>query len=164
MKALALVLLLASLPAWGETWLTVPIASYHFDRSSDRCEVNPGLGIETDVAKDIRFHAGGYHNSNCRPSTYLCGSYTPWSFGNWKSGGALCGFTGYHKEKKVNGEAEREDKVILAPLAVFSYERKTWGLNVLIVPPEKLLAIVGHKANEKDEFKGSIGLVWKKPF
>jgi hypothetical protein len=157
--ALLAVLLAASGIAIAETWLTVPLVSYHLDRSKDYCEVNPGLGMETDISERVRFHAGGYQNSNCRPSTYVCGSYTPWHLGNWKSGSALCGFTGYHKEKKVAGETEREDKFLLAPLLVFAYERKSWGLNILVVPPESLLGRGG-----EDEFKGSVGLVWKKPF
>lgn len=152
------------LPANAGTWLTVPLISYHFDRASDHCEVNPGLGMETDVTQNIRFHAGGYNNSNCRPSTYICGSYSAWNSGPWKAGGALCGFTGYHKEKKVDGETERTNKFLLAPLAVVSYERKTWGLNILFLPPENLLSIFGHKPDETDEFKGLLGLVWKKPF
>lgn len=156
--------LACSLNVNAETWLTVPLFSYHFDRSGDHCEVNPGLGIETDVAKNIRFHAGGYHNSNCRPSAYLCGSYAALTYGSWKAGSALCGFTGYHSEKRVNGEIQREDKVLLAPMAVAAYERKTWGLNILIVPPEKFFELFGHKADEKGEFKGSVALVWKKPF
>ena len=123
------------------------------------------MGIETDVTKDIRFHAGGYNNSNCRPSTYICGSYAAYNKGAWRAGSALCGFTGYHTEKKVDGETQREKQFLIAPLIVASYERKTWGLNILFVPPENLFKIFGRKVDDKnDEFKGVIGLVWKKPF
>jgi hypothetical protein len=164
MIVLALSTLAISNSVAAETFVTVSIASYHFDRSGDHCEVNPGIGIETDVAKDIRFHAGGYHNSNCRPSGYFCGSYTALTLGNWKAGSALCAFTGYHKEKRVDGKTEREDKELIAPLGVVSYERKTWGINILIVPPEKLLSIIGRKSDSQEEFKGLIAFVWKKPF
>lgn len=162
MKAFALALLFIAASARADTWVTVPLASYHFERGRDYCEVNPGIGIETDITKNTRFHAGGYHNSNCRPSTYLCADYVP-QLGSFRLGGALCALTGYQKETRAAGETSRKDKVIPAPMLVLAYERKTWGLNLILVPPESLLKAFGHEPSE-DEFKGNLGLVWKKRF
>lgn len=165
MKALfAICVLVYAASVQARDWITVPLASYHFERGRDYCEINPGLGYETDISKSWRFHAGGYHNSNCRPSTYLCASSALWEPGYWRLGGAICGFTGYHEERRVNGKTERENKVLIVPLPAVSYERRTWGVDILIVPPEKLFKLFGREVDEKDQFKGSIGLVWKKPF
>lgn len=146
---LGLLLLISS--AHAETFLTVPLISYHFNDSADHCEANFGLGMETDVARGVRFHAGGFQNSNCRPSTYVAMSQQLLAYKRWQLGLALGGFTGYHKEKKVNGETQYRDKIILAPLLAIAYEKKTWGFNIIGVPP-------------KDDFRGSVGIVWKKPF
>ena len=143
MKILLALLLLASLPAWGQvTAITATGWSYHFDRKEDRCEFNPGLGLEH--GRDWRWHVGIYSNSDCKFSGFAGPSYSRAIIGKWRAGLALLGFTGYQEEKRVNGKVEREDKVVLAPVLVLAYEGKTRGVNVGYIPPDG------------DDFKGLI--------
>lgn len=115
------------------TAITATGWSYHFDRKKDRCEFNPGIGLEH--GRDLRWHFGIYSNSDCRFSGYGGPSYSRAIAGNWRAGVALLGVTGYHKEKKINGKVEHENKVILAPILVLAYEGKKRGVNIGYVPP-----------------------------
>jgi hypothetical protein len=76
---------------------------------SGYCEVNPGLGVNYQASKDLRFGAGRYLNSKCRWSDVLGVSYTPVHYGNFSFGAALLRLTGYR------------DQPVIAPLPIGSY-------------------------------------------
>lgn len=123
--------LLLSTNALADTSLTLPLASYHFERRG-YCELNPGLGVERG-GRDFRMIAGTYRNSLCESSAYIGISYAPLKQGRLRFGFAGVVFTGY------------KDRAILTALPVAAYEERRWGVNLVLVPP-------------KDEFKGAVGL------
>lgn len=126
--------------------------SHHFDRSGDLCEVHPGIGIQ--YGGNLRRHAGVHTNSECEFSAYGGFSYTREIGHGWRAGGALLAFAGYQKEKKVNGEIEREDKIVLAPFPVLSWEGKHDGIDIGWIPADGLkldgsLLFIGLKILER---------------
>lgn len=161
-RLLALALLLPAIAAAQDvTALTASIGSYHLNRANDYCEVNPGIGLERG-SQALRAVGGLYHNSLCRPSGYLGAMLTGRVADGWRAGGALLALTGYHSERKTKGgEIEREDKTLLVPTFVLSWEGPRHGLNIGFIPPESWARIIGHKEGEKpekDRFKGLIFL------
>ena len=110
-----------------EEWVTATVRSYHMERGKGYEEQNYGLGYERSLFGNWRLAAGVYRNSERRDSAYGAGVYCPryLQYGNLR-GCATAGLvTGYGS--------------IVAPLAggVISYEGKTWGLNLLMVPSAK---------------------------
>lgn len=55
----------------GDLFLTTPLGSYHFDRSNDWCEINPGAGVQYFVNDNTYVATGLYHNSHCKAAPYL---------------------------------------------------------------------------------------------
>lgn len=111
----------------ADEWVTATVRSYHMERGKGYEENNTGFGLETDVSPRIRLALGFYRNSDRSDSLYGAFVYCPVSvrWGNWRG----CGMAGV-----VTGYSER-----VAPLAgmVLSYEGKTWGANLLILPNKK---------------------------
>lgn len=158
MRALLAILLLAAVPALADdsvTALTASVASYHVNRAGDHCEVNPGIGLEHG-SKSVRGLVGLYHNSNCRPSGYIGISAAAHFWGGWRAGGALLALTGYHSEKRVNGEAVRQDKTLLAPSLVLVWEGTHRGANIGFIPPARWAGV--KPKDGEDEFKGLLFL------
>jgi hypothetical protein len=153
----------AAAPA--ETWITASIASYHFDRKEveedDLCEVNPGIGAQHGTRR-ARLEFGTFQNSRCRPSMYFGGSLRGkcWLLSRLQCGAALVAFTGYDEEKKSqDGTRRRENKALIAPLGLVAWEGRRYGLELVLMPPERLGRLIGRKTDE-DEFKGAVGLRW----
>lgn len=126
--------------------------SYHFDRRGDRCEAHPGLGIQ--YGGNWRNVAGVQTNSDCKFSAYAGVSYTREIGHGWRVGGALLGFAGYHKEKKVDGEIRREDRILGALFPVVSWEGRDRGVDVGLIPAgglklEETVLFVGLKILER---------------
>lgn len=126
--------------------------SHHFDRRGDPCEVHPGLGIQ--YGGDLRRLAGVQTNSDCEFSAYGGFSYMREIGHGWRAGAALLAFAGYQKEKKVNGEVQREDKIVLAPFPVLSWEGKENGIDIGWIPADGLkldgsLLFIGFKILER---------------
>lgn len=116
------------------TAITTSMFSYHFDREKERCEVNPGIGVEHGSV-DLRFAAGGYHGSECRPVWYVGGGKTWEVSGPWRAGVAGILAAGYHKEKKgPNGERVIEDRVLPVPMLIGAYEGKFFGFDFGGIP------------------------------
>ena len=126
MRLLLAALLLTSLPALAETWITATVASLHYGAEKSYEEQNWGVGIKQDLAKDWRAIAGHYWNSNRRHSLYFGASWTPMRWGNFGSGVAMMLVGGY--------ETQKRPELVKAAFPFFSYESKGWGLNVPIIP------------------------------
>ena len=124
MRSLLAVLLLTSLPAWAETWISAPIASYHLKRDSDKNERNVGLGVEHSISERSRIAGGLYRNSNNIDSGYLVGVWCSYRSTRWCAGGLAGLVTGYERHAIVMGGA------------VLAYERKSWGANLLVFPKD----------------------------
>ena len=70
----------------AETWLTVPIASWHLDRTREGGkgsyeQTNPGLGLEYAINDKWRLGAGLYRSSIRTDSGYFGVAYLPLQFG-----------------------------------------------------------------------------------
>ena len=61
----------------SHTYLTLPVGSYHFSRTKDWREWNPGVGIEYAHNKDWSIVAGSYLNSHDKRTNYLGGAWYP---------------------------------------------------------------------------------------
>lgn len=123
MRWVLLALLLIPVASWAGDWyMTVPFASYHFNRNQQHCEKNLGLGVEYATSDTFRYIAGGYKNSLCAASLYGGGVWTPWSPASFiKFGLVGAGVTGYEKPA-----------ALVAPL-VKLHERNN-ELNLIILP------------------------------
>jgi hypothetical protein len=116
--------------AKAENWAIATIGSQHLG-GGDFCEKNPGLGIESGSLTS-RSLLGVYRNSlreddhSCATwSLYAGKSWLPLHSENWRLGGAAMGIIGY------------ESPITLAVAAVISYERKTWGANLIWFPDKR---------------------------
>ena len=67
---LAFVALVPACSIAGDLWGVLSTRSYHFNRSADWNENNPGLGLEYSVPNGFRLIAGEYYNSYFRTSVY----------------------------------------------------------------------------------------------
>lgn len=141
---LAALLICSSAAALADgTWLTASLGSYHVDRN-DYCEINPGVGLEHGLGRDVRFITGSYQNSLCKPSSYLGASYMPLALrGGLRAGAAVIAATGYQVDRDT-----KRDKPVFAVLPTLAYEGRRYGVNLVLMPPF-------------DEFKGAIGVVVK---
>ena len=126
MKFLLSAMLMVSIPALADTWVTATVASLHYGADRSYEQQNWGVGIEQDLAKDWRAIAGHYRNSNRRDSLYFGASWTPMRWGNFGSGMAMMLVGGY--------ETTKRPELVKAAFPFFSYESKGWGLNVPIIP------------------------------
>lgn len=57
----------------GDLLIMTPIGSYHFDRSKEWCEVNPGVGVQYFAGNNVYVSSGLYYNSHCTAAPYLMG-------------------------------------------------------------------------------------------
>lgn len=116
----------------ADTWLVSTVTSYHTAKQEQYNANNFGLGVEHDIADRWRASAGFYENSYYRRSWYAGASYCLWTSGAWKVGVFGAAVTGY-------GEP-----VQAALMPVLTYEAKTWGANIGIVPhPERGVGVIG---------------------
>ncbi len=79
-----------------QTYLTVTLASYHFNRDRQYNERNFGLGIERRLSDDWSVSTGFYKNSFYRDSLYALASYTSARLAGWRLGVVFGGVTGYN--------------------------------------------------------------------
>lgn len=111
----------------ADSWVTATVRSYHMERGKGYEEQNYGLGYERSLFGNWRYSVGVYRNSERRDSAYGAGVYCPpyLQSANWR----VCAMAGL-----VTGYESG-----IAPLAggALSYEGKTWGLNLLMVPSAK---------------------------
>jgi hypothetical protein len=124
-----------------QLWAVGTVGSYHVENNG-YCQFNPGVGVEYGGEK-VRFVAGTYQNSLCYNSNYVGVSYAPLKLGDFKFGAALLGVTGY-KVKVDRRSGKFSDDPAFAPLPFISYERRHFGVNVLVIPPF-------------DDFSGALG-------
>lgn len=125
MRSLAFLLLLPCL-AWGQTGLSVSVASYHFHRGENYCEFNPGLGLLTRFHEDLTGVAGAYRNSGCNTSAYVGGIWEPWRPFGARAGFILATATGYggHALTGIGG-------------ATMLIEHKGLGYRLMFIPAAK---------------------------
>jgi hypothetical protein len=126
LRPLLVIGLFLSTSAFADTFLTVALGSYHFERG-EFCEFNPGLGIEHG-GETLRMIAGAFRNSLCDSSFYAGVSYAPLKYGRYRFGVAGAAFTGYL------------DRPVLALLPVAAYEARRWGVNLILIPPQDLFS------------------------
>lgn len=141
--ALALLLCLAA-AAHAETALVASIASYHLDRDRGYCEINPGIGLEHELARDVQLHVGVYEGSKCTQVSYIGPSWMGLRlpFGV-RAGVGLLAFIGYEKDRS---------QVLWAPVPAFHVPIDARrGLNFAIFLPH-------------DDFKGAVGLQFRMLF
>lgn len=120
--------------AKAQTWLTAPLASLHMPRSGYN-QVNLGIGLEHHVAERWRLVIGTYRNSNREDSVYVGAIYTRWRLGDCRLGTSIGLVSGYG----------RDILPMVAP--AIAYERKGWGLNLILIPPVgKAPAVIGLQA------------------
>lgn len=119
-----------------QVWLTPGIYAWHFDRSKDLRDDNPGFGAEVALTEDHIVMGGTYINSNDERTHYVAYQWRPlhWQFANFKVGGgiAIGAFDGYPDY--------RDGGWFVAPLPVLSVEWRYLGFNFSIVPtiPDRL--------------------------
>ena len=113
-----------------QIWLTPGIYAWHFDRSKDLRDDNPGFGVEVALSEDHIVMGGTYINSNRERTHYAAYQLRPlhWKFDDIKIGaGILIGaFDGYPDY--------RDGGWFVAPLPVLSVEGRYLGVNFGIVP------------------------------
>lgn len=112
----------AALPAFADTFLTIPGVSYHLERHRGYNEINTGIGLETEISENWRIGGGVYRNSIRKDSYYAGAIYTPYSLFGVKIGTSLGVVTGY-------GNA------LPMALPTLIYEGREYGVNVVLVPP-----------------------------
>lgn len=113
----------------GDTFLTTTLGSYHFDRDTNYCETNPGIGVQYYFKDDAYITAGAYRNSPCNFAPYaMVGIETDTSkrIGAGIMGGLVGGY-------------DSDEDFATAPVVAFPYVR--FGSNedkvhakVIIVP------------------------------
>lgn len=138
---LALILLLATTPAWADTWISASLGSYHFDRSVDHQEHNWGWGLEQSITPTIDFVLGSYNNSIYDRSHYIGIDYLPLQYNGVKLGVVTGMVDGY---KANNGNYAP----MIAPIVEYEYKRV--GFNLLFIPPlEGASGLIGFQVKFK---------------
>lgn len=103
----------------AQDWLILNGYAQHLG-SGSHCNnhLTTGIGIERDHAQ-----LGVYRNSNCRTSLYAAQAWLPLSVGAVKLGLIGGAVTGYASA--------------VTPVAALAatYERKSWGWNLIAIPP-----------------------------
>lgn len=112
-----------------ETWLNAGFYSYHFKRDKDLNGSNPGIGAEYRFSTLASATAGRFYNSDRAYSNYAGVYYQPFAFGPLRLGAVVGAFNGYPKM--------RDGGWFLAAIPTISYEYKSVGLNLAIIPPYK---------------------------
>ncbi len=112
-------------PAIYRDYLTIGLASRHFDRAAvrryDLNETNPGVGYVRDYGNHQAV-AGVYRNSKRMPSAYLVGAVTPLALGDFKAGAFAGLVSGYRRA--------------VTPTAglLFTVQRGSYGADITVVP------------------------------
>jgi len=112
-----------------EVWLNGGFYSYHFQRDKGLNDSNPGLGGEYRFSTVASATAGRFYNSDRAYSNYVGVYYQPWKIGPVRLGAVAGGFSGYPKM--------RDGGWFLAAIPTASFEYKSVGVNVAIVPTYK---------------------------
>ncbi|MES2163408.1 MAG: hypothetical protein V4476_19815 [Pseudomonadota bacterium] len=112
-----------------EVWLNGGFYSYHFQRDKGLNDSNPGLGGEYRFSTVASATAGRFYNSDRGYSNYVGVYYQPWKIGPVRLGAVAGGFSGYPKM--------RDGGWFLAAIPTASFEYKSVGVNVAIVPTYK---------------------------
>jgi len=113
----------------AEARLTLPVASYHLDRTQGYNERNYGVGIEYTVATDLRLKLDDYKNSFNRNSIVAGAIYTPLDVKVAHLGAILAVVNGYAMHN--NGG------FFPALIPVISFDRWRVGANVFYAPKYK---------------------------
>jgi hypothetical protein len=113
--------------AYSQDWLVASGLAIHLDGEKHCNSITEGLGYERGD-----YAVGFYRNSQCKPSFYAARSWLPIQYRNLRLGITAGGVTGYGRP--------------ITPVAglAATYEQKTWGIDLLYVPP----------------FKGSGDVIW----
>lgn len=104
-------------------WLVLPFFAFHLDRGIYCNDKAAGLGWERSHSESNRSQITVFRNSNCEWSAVGVKCGLPLQVGDVRLGGCAGGVTGYGAP------------VMPAGGFVATYERKTWGVNVIMVPP-----------------------------
>ena len=121
--AASLLLLLAVTMARADTWLSIGGGSVHACHSCGYNNVNPGLGLQHDINKDLRVLGGVYYNSYSRVTVYAGAGYQPWQYGIMRFG-VMGGLVTNYDNLKV--------PVMLLPAV--SFEGSRFGIDILGFP------------------------------
>lgn len=111
-------------PAW---WVNGGFYSYHFDRSKNLADANPGLGIEYRFSPTASLTLGQFHNSNRTASHYAGMYWQPWSWHAVKMGVVAGFFDGYPHMLQGGW--------FPAVIPVATVEGRRFGINLALVPP-----------------------------
>ena len=106
----------------ASSWLVLSGLAVHLDGAKHCNSTTTGIGYERTYTQ-AAYSVGVYRNSNCRWSSYAAKAWMPVSLGYTRLGliGGLV--TGY------------ERPLTPVPGLALTYERKTWGLNLIGIPP-----------------------------
>ncbi len=110
----------------SEFWINPGFISHHFQTDKGLNNNNYGLGAEYRYSTTSAFTAGEFYNSDRQTSHYAGWYWQPVSFGSLRLGGVVGAFDGY--PKMLNGGW------FPAVIPVISYEYKSVGANIAIVP------------------------------
>jgi hypothetical protein len=112
-----------------EAWLNAGFYSYHFQRDKGLNDSNPGLGGEYRFSTVASATVGRFYNSDRVYSSYAGVYYQPIALGPVRIGAVFGAFDGYPKM--------RNGGWFPAAIPTLSYEYKSVGLNLAIVPTYK---------------------------
>lgn len=112
-----------------ELWINPGFYSYHFDRSRNLNDSNPGFGAEYRFSTVASATAGRFYNSDRRYSNYAGVYYQPIALGPLRLGAVVGGFNGYPNM--------RNGGWFLAAIPVISVEYQRVGVNFGIIPKYK---------------------------
>jgi hypothetical protein len=112
-----------------EVWLNAGFYSQHFDSDKGLNNSNPGIGAEYRFSTVASATAGRFYNSDHAYSNYAGMYYQPVALGPVRLGAVVGVFSGYPKM--------RDGGWFPALIPTLSYEYKSVGLNLAIIPPYK---------------------------
>lgn len=113
----------------NEVWLNPGFYSYHYQRDKGLNDSNPGFGAEYRFSTVASATVGRFYNSDRQYSNYAGVYYQPIAAGPFRLGAVVGGFNGYPKM--------RDGGWFLAAIPVVSFDYKSVGLNVAIIPTYK---------------------------
>ena len=123
-----------------EVWITGGMNSYHNDRSHNYRENNSGLGVELQYSRDASVHIGQYQNSFNRTANYVGYSWHPFHYEKWKFGILWIATSGYSFGCQNVGDHDKRCTaargIIVAPIPEITYEYKSIGITIFIIPTE----------------------------
>jgi hypothetical protein len=107
-------------------WVNAGGISRHFDRSKNFNESNTGFGAEWRFRDDASVMVGQYRNSMRDTTHYAALNYQPLQLGPVRIGASVGVMDGYR--------LMRNGGTFFAALPMVSYEGKTFGVNVGVIP------------------------------